>query len=98
MKTLFVTRHAGAREWAAAHGFADVECVSHFMPTTEPVRVIGTLPVHLAAAVCRVGGEYWHLSLDIPADARGRELSAADMEQYGAAVERFEVWPHAQGR
>ena len=95
MKTIFVTRHVGAAEWAARHGFDGVECVSHFVPTAEPVRVIGTLPVHLAAAVCRVGGEYWHLKLDIPPEMRGKELTAEEMEHAGAAVERFDVRPVA---
>lgn len=89
MKTIFVSRHRGAAEWAARHGFEGVQVVSHFTPNGEPVRVIGTLPVHLAAQVCAAGGEYWHLSLDIPADARGRELTADEMESFGAQVERF---------
>ena len=98
MRTLFITRHAGALDWAARNGFEDVEYVAHFTPGTEPVRVLGILPVHLAAAVCAAGGEYWNLNLDIPADARERELTADDMESFGATLERFEVWPHAEGR
>jgi len=91
MKTIFVSRHPGAAGWAAAHGFADVEVVTHFVPSGEAVRVIGTLPVQLAAAVFEAGGEYHHLTLTVPAEMRGTELSAAQMDQCGACVERFYV-------
>lgn len=91
MRTVFVTRHPGAAEWAARNGFAGVDVVSHFTPTDEPTRVIGTLPVHLAAQVCAAGGTYWHLSLDVPPHMRGRELTADDMDACGATVQRYTV-------
>ena len=93
MTTYFVSRHAGAVEWAALHGFNSVEVVAHFDPSVISVGdvVIGTLPVHLAAEVCANGGEYHHLVMNIPADARGRELSAEDMESFGATVHRYTI-------
>lgn len=93
MKTYFVSRHAGAVEWAINHGFTAVEMIAHFDPAcvTAGDKVIGTLPVHLAAQVCDNGGEYHHLVMDIPADARGRELTAEDMEVFGASVRQFVV-------
>ena len=91
MTDYFVTRHAGASEWATRNGFNSVEVVAHFDPAVvnEGDKVIGTLPVHLAADVCGKGGQYYHLVLNLPADARGREISADDMESYGATVEQF---------
>lgn len=53
--------------------------------------VIGTLPVNLAAQVCARGAVYWHLSLNMPADARGRELSAHELLALGATLQRFDV-------
>jgi CRISPR-associated protein Csx16 len=53
--------------------------------------VAGTLPVQVAAEVCRKGARYLHLSLDLPASARGRELSADEMESFGARLEDFTV-------
>lgn len=91
MRTVFVTRHPDAAEWAARNGFEGVEVVSHFEPTGDPIRVIGTLPVHLAAAVCAAGGDYWHLSLKIPPHMRGQELTAGDMDACGAHVRRYHV-------
>ena len=92
MTTWFVTRHEGAAIWAAARGF-EARLVGHL--DIEAVeagdRVLGTLPVHLAAEVCARGARYWHLTLEVPPEARGRELSAADMEAFGARLEAYDV-------
>ena len=88
-------RHPGAREWLARQGIPVDRLTSHL--EVEQLRpgdtVIGTLPVHLAAEVCRRGGRYLHLVLDSPPEARGKELSAEEMERYGARLEPYEVRP-----
>jgi putative CRISPR-associated protein (TIGR02620 family) len=88
----FVTRHRGAITWAAEGGVraSKIE-MEHFDVRKIGVGdvVMGTLPVHLASAVCERGGEYWHLAMDIPPEARGRELTAEDMRNYGARLEAF---------
>lgn len=91
MTTWFITRHPGARQWAAEIGIAVDAVLDHLDPAqVQPGdRVIGILPVHLAADVCQRGGRYFHLSLDLPPEARGRELTAEDMRRYGARVEEF---------
>jgi CRISPR-associated protein Csx16 len=93
MTTLFVTRHPGAVEWAARHGLNVDRKVVHLEPgDIQPGDVvIGSLPVHLAAAVCARGGQYFNLSLNLPEEARGRELTADDLDRYGARLERFHV-------
>lgn len=48
-------------------------------------RVIGVLPYHLAA----LAAEYWHLDIDTPPEARGKELTCVDMENYGARLTRY---------
>ncbi|EGQ62636.1 CRISPR-associated protein, VVA1548 family [Acidithiobacillus sp. GGI-221] len=90
-KVFFVSRHPGAIEWAARHGIQGAELISHFEPDDiEPGdEVIGTLPINIVAEVNRLGGTYQHLSMDLPADARGKELTADDMEKYGARLETF---------
>ena len=93
MTIFFVSRHPGAVDWAREQGLA-VDCaVTHLDP--DEVRagdvVIGTLPVNLAAEVCARGGCYLHLTLDLPAEWRGRELSAADMRACGARIEEYRV-------
>lgn len=93
MTTHLVTRHPGALEWLLAQGFAAVEHVAHLDPArvVPGDTVIGTLPVHLAAEVCARGARYFNLSLDVPESARGRELSAEELERYGARLEEYVV-------
>jgi CRISPR-associated protein Csx16 len=88
-----VSRHAGAVEWLRRRGVEADEVVGHLEVgrLEEGDVVIGTLPLHLAAEVCRRGCRYIHLALDAPAGARGRELTAEEMERYGARLEEYEV-------
>jgi CRISPR-associated protein Csx16 len=93
MTIYFVSRHPGARTWAAHMGIVVDEVVSHIDPEIiEPGdTVIGSLPVNLAAVVCARGGRYLHLSLDLPATLRGQELTAEQMRDCGARVEEYRV-------
>lgn len=91
MTTLFITRHPGAIEWAARRGLHIDRQIAHIDPATiQPGDVvIGILPVNLAAEVCARGGQFFNLSLDLPPDARGRELTADELERYGARLEEY---------
>lgn len=93
MTTYFITRHRGAKDWAGEEGFPVDVAAEHF--DTAEVRpgdrVLGSLPVNLAADVCARGGRYFHLSMEVPQEWRGRELSAEDMRRFGAALQEFEV-------
>lgn len=93
MTTYFISRHPGAIEWAKKNGFEDAQMVSHFDPSdVQPGdKIIGTLPVHLAAQVCENGGEFFHLNLNLPPEARGKELTVEDMEAFGAHLQRYQV-------
>lgn len=92
MSILFVSRHAGAHAWAKRQGI-DARVVPHLdVGTLEPGDVvIGTLPVHLAAEACARGARYVHLSLQVPPELRGVELSAEQMAALGAELVGFEV-------
>ncbi len=93
MAIWFVSRHPGAYEWLETQGYRVDRRVEHLDP--EQVApgdlVCGSLPVHLAAQLCARGAHYLHLSLDLPAEVRGRELSATELERYGARLTCFEV-------
>ena len=96
MNTWFVSRHPGALAWMRAHGPAFGRHVTHleesdFQQLGSGDIVIGSLPVHLAARVCACGAQYWNLSLNMPASARGQELSADELRSMGAMLERFDV-------
>jgi CRISPR-associated protein Csx16 len=97
MTTFFISRHPGAVEWARRQGLA-VDCwLPHL--DVEQVQagdtVAGTLPIHLAAQVCDRGARYLHLSLDLPAELRGRELSADQLTLARARLESYAVSPGA---
>ncbi|MDO8252365.1 MAG: CRISPR-associated protein Csx16 [Rhodoferax sp.] len=93
MTTFFVSRHPGAIEWARRQK----QVVDQFVPHLDPAQiqagdtVIGSLPVSLAAQACAAGATYWHLSLALPAELRGQELTADDLERLGARLESFEI-------
>lgn len=93
MTTYFVTRHPGALDWARARGIDCDQHIIHLDPQEVGAgdTVIGSLPVHLAAAVCARGARYFNLSLDLPASLRGRELDAATLEECQARIEEFSV-------
>jgi CRISPR-associated protein Csx16 len=91
MTTYFISRHPGAADWAEAEGFHVDERLAHFDVNSVQLgdRVLGTLPINLVAEVNARGGTYFHLTLVLPADARGKELTADDMRNFGARLEGF---------
>ncbi|WP_295455485.1 CRISPR-associated protein Csx16 [uncultured Thiodictyon sp.] len=93
MTTYFVSRHPGAHDWAAGEGIVVDQMIDHLDPAVIAPgdRVIGSLPVNLAAAVCERGGCYLHLSIDLPAALRGRELTAEQMRDCTARIEEYRV-------
>ena len=95
MTTYLISRHPGAIEWAGKQGLAIDTFASHLDPAVVQAgdTIIGSLPVNLAAQVCAAGAAYWHLSLELPSEQRGRELSAADLRVLGARLEPFDVRP-----
>jgi CRISPR-associated protein Csx16 len=93
MTTWFVSRHPGAQEWARQEGIEVDAVVEHLDPAVilPGDTVIGSLPVNLAAEICRKGARYLHLTLELPFELRGRELTAEDMRRCGARVEEYGV-------
>lgn len=92
-RTWFVSRHPGALEWINRQRHPFDLHVTHLDPAliAPGDRVIGSLPVNLAAEVCARGASYWNLSLRLKPTDRGRELSADDLEKYQAVLEPYFV-------
>lgn len=93
MATWLVTRHAGATEWLRQQGYQVDQEVIHLDAARVSAGdlVIGTLPLHLAAAVCERGARFLFLAVDIPAGLRGTELSAAQLKALGARLEAYAI-------
>jgi CRISPR-associated protein Csx16 len=93
MTIWFVSRHPGAVEWAKTQGFDVDRWVAH-LDINEIAAcdtVIGTLPVQMAADVCARDAHYLNLTLDLPFEWRGKELSAADLLATNARLEEFTI-------
>ena len=84
----FVSRHAGAIAWAKSEALLIDRWVDHLaIGQVRPCDIVfGTLPVMLAADICTLGAEYWHLSIDLPADMRGCELSCEQLIAFNARL------------
>lgn len=91
----FVSRHAGAIEWVKNQNI-HIDCfIEHLDLTnihlTADDTVIGTLPVHLAAAVCATGAKFYFLQINASLAQRGKNLSADDMQIMNCSLHRFFV-------
>lgn len=93
MTVYFITRHPGAVAWARQEGIDVDQVIDHLDVTTirPGDTIIGTLPVNLAAQVCARGASYLHLSLELPPEMRGKELTVEDMQRLGARLEAFHI-------
>ena len=91
MAIYFISRHAGAVDWAKQEGFAVDRQLAHLdigLVQAGDV-VLGTLPIHLVAEVNERGAAYFHLTLELPAEVRGQELTPELMRRYGARLEGY---------
>lgn len=93
MTTYFVSRHKDAILWAA-----EMQVKAEKIIRTENLdpailcegdEVIGTLPVQMIAEVCARGARYFHLTMEIPAEYRGEELTAQQMKAFNARLLSF---------
>ena len=93
MTTYFISRHSGAIAWAESQGFHVDQQLAHFEVSVVNAgdSILGTLPVNLIAEVNQRGGRYFHLTLELPAQLRGPELTGEMMQQYGARLEEYTV-------
>lgn len=99
-RTIFVSRHPGAVEWARRRGLAVDQWLTHLniAQLRAGDTVIGTLPIQLVAQVCDRGARYLHLSLTLPAEWRGRELTADELARADAKLEAFVVVAEGHAR
>ncbi len=91
-KTWIVTRHPGAVEFLAQLGF-EGEVVAHLdvRALRSGDRVVGTIPLQIAAQLIQRGIRYWHLCVPLTPADRGRELSAERLAELCAQVRCYNV-------
>lgn len=53
--------------------------------------VYGILPLNIIADINRCGATFVHINLDVPAKFRGQELTAAQMDEFGAHLQNVSV-------
>ena len=94
MTTYLVTRHQGAVDWATHSGFAFDTHLTH-LPDELTLQtgdvVAGSLPINIVADLCEKGVTYLHLSLRIPENLRGVELTQEQLDNLDARLEAFDV-------
>lgn len=95
MTTWLVTRHPGAVMWAAKSG---IQAENHGIVQSLDIslvadgdKVVGTLPIHLVDEVIKRGGSYFHIAMELPEEARGKELTEKQMRSYNARLEQYYV-------
>lgn len=94
MNIWLVTRHPGALDWLLSRfHFTDAHIVQHLeVNAVQPGdRVVGTLPVQVIADISARAASYYHLTIPMRSEHRGRELSADDLDALGARLECFHV-------
>ena len=88
MGTVIVTRHAGLVEWLKRRGI-EGEVVAHADESAvKGKRVYGVLPYRLAA----LADEFVEVSMSVPAELRGKELSADDIDGLNPQMTEWRVF------
>lgn len=94
MMTYFITRHPGAVQWANAHNVSFDVHLEHLLSLDKLQSgdvVIGTLPINLISQINAMSVRYIHLSLQIPPELRGVELTVEQLKQCYATLKEFQV-------
>ena len=94
-----VTRHTGAYQWVkeetelGQNTFENFTKVKTFDPTViqDGDTVVGILPMHLACSVCSAGGRYFAITMDVPKNKRGSDLTVGQMKKFGAKLIEYRV-------
>lgn len=98
MKVLFITRHEGAIHWAKAREakLGITEYLSHLSEETikslkEGDVVIGILPIQIIARLNKAGILFYALTIDVPQELRGVELTQEQMALVNCKIQNFTV-------
>lgn len=95
MATYFISRHKGAIDWIKQQGIEIDHFVAHLDIAQIQMgdKVIGTLPIHLAAQVCAKGASFYFLAVNVRPEQRGTELSAEQLSQQQCSIQPYWIEP-----
>jgi CRISPR-associated protein Csx16 len=96
MTVWIVCRHEASKEWIVDNlpsNGGNVRTIKHLNldEVIDGDWVAGTLPVHMAGRVCARGARYFHLTLDLEYEQRGKELTSEDLSKANARLEEYVV-------
>lgn len=94
MTVYFISRHAGALDWAKEQNIHFDIHLTHLdnLDGLNPNDIIiGTLPINMVADLNMRQIRYVHLSLRIPAKLRGIELNAEQLRLCQIQLQEFSV-------
>lgn len=95
MATYFISRHQGAIDWIKQQGIKIDHFVAHLdiAQIQAGDKVIGILPIHLAAQVCAKGASFYFLTVNVRPEQRGTELSAEQLSQQQCSIQPYWIEP-----
>ena len=94
MSVYLVSRHKGAVDWMDHMGHrydAHLTHLTDYKALSAGDTIVGSLPINIVADLCELGVKYQHLSLYIPEQLRGVELTAEQLSALDAKLEQYEV-------
>ncbi len=94
MTIYLVSRHQGAVDWMTHMGYAYDKHLTHLQDYSALAAgdtIVGSLPINIVADLNALGVTYQHLSLYIPENLRGVELSAEQLSALNAKIETYQV-------
>ena len=84
---VIISRHRGAIDWLAQQGITGTVVAHATKDDVLGKDVVGNLPLDLAALANTVTS----ILMTVPADMRGKDLTADDMVKMGARLQMFKV-------
>ena len=89
IETIIVTRHQGLVEWLERQGIKGEVKPSVTVSDVKGKHVIGALPAHIAQHAMYITS----VDYTCPFEKRGKDLTADDLDSYGAKLFDYVVIP-----
>jgi len=84
---IIITKHQGAIDWLAKQGITGDIRTRVKAEDIENQDVIGALPFYLACLTKSISV----ISMEIPRENKGKDISCRQMDEYGAKLNKYRV-------